>query len=51
MAAARKAGMKCVAVTNSHPKTSLKKADLIVDTLEIIGVSDLAGLFDTDTTE
>jgi len=49
VAAAKKAGMKCVAVTNSHPETSLKKADLIVDTLEGIEIDDLAGLFDTDT--
>jgi beta-phosphoglucomutase family hydrolase len=45
VAAARKAGMKCVAVTNSHSRNSLKKADLIVDTLESLSISDLAGLF------
>jgi beta-phosphoglucomutase family hydrolase len=45
VAAAKKAGMKCVAVTNSHPRNSLKKADLVVDTLEKVSVSDLAGLF------
>lgn len=43
--AAKQAGMKCVAVTNSHPGSSLKKADLIVDTLEAVGISDLDGLF------
>jgi beta-phosphoglucomutase family hydrolase len=43
--AAKRAGMKCVAVTNSHPRDSLKEADLIVDTLEAVSVSDLAGLF------
>jgi beta-phosphoglucomutase family hydrolase len=43
--AARKAGMKCVAVTNSHPRNTLKKADLIVDTLESVNIGDLAGLF------
>jgi beta-phosphoglucomutase family hydrolase len=45
VAAARSAGIKCVAVTNSHPKKNLKEADLVVDTLTAVTVSDLAGLF------
>jgi len=45
VAAAKRAGMKCVAVTNSHPGTSLKNADLIVDTLEKVDISVLSGLF------
>jgi beta-phosphoglucomutase family hydrolase len=45
VAAAKRAGMKCIAVTNSHPRNSLKEADLIVDTLETVSISDLAGLF------
>ena len=45
VAAAKGAGMKCVAVTNSHPKDSLKNADLVVDTLEAVGVADLEALF------
>jgi beta-phosphoglucomutase family hydrolase len=45
VAAAKKAGMKCVAVTNSHPRRDLKNADLIVDSLEAVGVTDLARLF------
>lgn len=45
--AAKRAGMKCVAVTNSHSRSSLQEADLIVDTLEAISVSDLARLFNT----
>ena len=45
VAAAKSAGMKCVAVTNSHPGTSLKNADLIVDTLEKVDISVLSGLF------
>lgn len=45
VAAAKRAGMKCVAVTNSHPRNSLKKADLIVDTLKEVSAGDLAGLF------
>ena len=42
---AKRAGMKCVAVTNSHSRNSLQEADLIVDTLEAISVRHLAGLF------
>ena len=45
VAAAKQAGMKCVAVTNSHPKNDLKKADLIVDTLETVDIGDLENLF------
>jgi beta-phosphoglucomutase family hydrolase len=45
VAAAKGAGMKCVAVTNSHPKDSLKDADLVVDTLEAVSINDLAQLF------
>jgi len=43
--AAREAGMKCIAVTNSHPISSLRKADLIVSTLEAIDIDDLHVLF------
>jgi beta-phosphoglucomutase family hydrolase len=43
--AAKRAGMKCVAVTNSHPAGELRQADLVVDTLAAIGVADLAALF------
>ena len=50
VAAARKAGMKCVAVTNSHPRNSLKQADLIVDTLEDLSVNDLVKLFNPSAT-
>ncbi len=34
--AAKKAGMRCLAVTNTHPRTRLMEADLIVDTLEAV---------------
>ncbi len=44
IAAAKKAGMRCLAITNTHPRTSLTEADLIADTLEEISVSDLDGL-------
>jgi beta-phosphoglucomutase family hydrolase len=43
--AAKRAGMKCVAVTNSHPGISLKNADLIVDSLEKVDIEVLKGLF------
>ena len=42
--AAKRAGMRCLAVTNTHPRTSLIEADLIVDTLETVTVNDLEGL-------
>jgi beta-phosphoglucomutase family hydrolase len=45
VAAARRAGMKCVAVTNSHPGRDLKNADLIVDTLEKVDINVLKNLF------
>jgi beta-phosphoglucomutase family hydrolase len=43
--AAKRAGMKCVAVTNSHPGKSLEKADLIVDTLEKVDIAVLRSFF------
>ncbi len=36
--------MKCLAVTNTHPKPSLTEADLVVDTLEAVTVNDLEEL-------
>jgi beta-phosphoglucomutase family hydrolase len=45
VAAAKQAGMKCVAVTNSHPVSSLKQADLVVASLKSVGIGELAGLF------
>lgn len=42
---ARKAGMRCLAVTNSHPRESLKEADLVVDSLERVSTGDLESLF------
>ena len=44
--AAKNAGMKCIAVTNSHPENKLKQADIVVDTLENISIDDLKKLFD-----
>jgi len=42
--AAKSAGMRCVAITSSHPREKLKEADLIVDTLEEVTVKDLEKL-------
>jgi len=42
--AAKRAGMRCLAVTNTHPRKSLLAADLIVNTLEAISVNDLERL-------
>jgi len=44
VAAAKRAGMHCLAVTNTHSRTNLKEADLVVDTLESVNVSMLEGL-------
>jgi len=37
--AAKNAGMKCIAVTNTHPAERLKEADRVVDSLEIVTVN------------
>lgn len=42
--AAKRAGMYCLAVTNTHPRPSLTEADLVVDTLEAVTVNDLEEL-------
>ncbi len=34
--AAKAAGMRCVAVTNSHPASELRQADIIVSSLELV---------------
>jgi len=44
VAAAKNAGMKCVAVTTNHPAEKLGEADLVVESLEDVGVADVAGL-------
>ncbi len=49
VAAAKNAGMKCVAVTNSHPEEKLEAADLVVDTLEEVSIDDLKALFRAET--
>ncbi len=45
VAAAKRARMKCLAVTNTHPEASLREADLISSTLEMVSVADLEALF------
>jgi beta-phosphoglucomutase family hydrolase len=45
VAAAKQAGMKCIAVTNSHPKNRLKNADIVVGNLGKIGIFDLQKLY------
>lgn len=47
VAAAKRAGMKCLAVTNSHPGEKLGEADLVADSLEYVSVADLAGIFNS----
>jgi len=42
--AAKRAGMHCIAVTNTHPRESLTEADLVVGTLEAVSMSDLERL-------
>jgi beta-phosphoglucomutase family hydrolase len=49
VAAAKTAGMKCIAVTNSHPVDRLEKADVIVDSLEKIGIKELVKIFNSAT--
>ena len=44
VAAAKRAGMRCLAVTNTHPRTSLTEADLIIDTLQEVSIDNLEGL-------
>jgi beta-phosphoglucomutase-like phosphatase (HAD superfamily) len=45
VSAARRAGMKCLAVTNSHSASELKQADLVENTLDKVSIRELKGLF------
>jgi HAD superfamily hydrolase (TIGR01509 family) len=38
--AARQAGMKCIAVSTTHPKSELVAADIVVDSLEELSLED-----------
>ncbi len=42
--ASKRAGIRCIAVTNTNPKEDLQEADLVIDTLEEITVDDLERL-------
>ena len=44
--AAKAAGMKCVAVANTHPRERLAAADLAVDSLEAVDSRDIQALFE-----
>ena len=46
--ACKRAGMYCIAVTNTHPRERLAEADLIVDSLEEVAADSLAGLLTSD---
>ena len=46
VAASKRAGMRCIAVTNTTSREELRRADLIIDTLEAITVDDLNKLLD-----
>lgn len=46
--AAKAAGMKCIAVTNSFPRAELTEADLVVDSLEEVNLSTLDSLISRD---
>ena len=43
--AAKRAGMRCLAVAGTHPRHSLAEADLIADTLEAVSAKDIEVLF------
>jgi beta-phosphoglucomutase family hydrolase len=43
--AARSAGMRCIAVTNTHPTGKLIEADMVVNSLALVGIDDLNKLF------
>ncbi len=44
VAAAKSAGMRCIAVTNTHPALKLSQADLVVESLEEVSLEDVIGL-------
>jgi beta-phosphoglucomutase-like phosphatase (HAD superfamily) len=45
--AAHRAGMKCIAVTTTNPATALVAADIIVDRLDQLRLTDLYALVET----
>jgi beta-phosphoglucomutase family hydrolase len=51
VAGAKSAGMKCIAVTNTHPEEKLKQADLVVETLNDVSIDVLTILFQQSQTK
>jgi beta-phosphoglucomutase-like phosphatase (HAD superfamily) len=52
--AAKRAGMKCVAVASTFPASELRahiQADLVIQTLEVLNLQKLRQLFDMASTE
>jgi beta-phosphoglucomutase family hydrolase len=49
VAAAKSAGMRCIAVTNTHPAEKLRQADLIVASLEQVDIAELNKLLNKKT--
>ncbi len=49
VAAAKRAGMKCIAVTNTNLREKLSEADVVVDSLEKVNVDSLVRLFNAQT--
>jgi beta-phosphoglucomutase family hydrolase len=45
IAGAKRAGMYCIGVTNSHPPDKLFEADIVIDSLQKIGINELETLF------
>jgi beta-phosphoglucomutase family hydrolase len=45
--AAKRAGMRCLAVTNTHPGDSLDGADMVVDSLARVSVDDIVKLLES----
>jgi beta-phosphoglucomutase family hydrolase len=45
VAGAKRAGMRCIAVTNTHNAAGLSQADLVVDSLEKVGLPELEKLY------
>jgi beta-phosphoglucomutase-like phosphatase (HAD superfamily) len=41
VAAAKNAGMKCIAISTTHPRSALSAADIVVDNLEELAIADL----------
>jgi beta-phosphoglucomutase family hydrolase len=47
--AAKRAGMKSIALTTTHPENELKSADIVVNDLSLIGLKDIHKLLNIDS--